>query len=89
MSSESSKLIKINKKLNSEIEKITNMQTAMEEWANKERMAIDQKRIEKLRSGLISSSELNDLIDLISNYSSINTAQKQFVLETLSHLSNV
>ena len=89
MTKDQAKLSQINEKLNEEIIKVTEMQKELESWAKNERKKMNQQRTEKLRTGKISLTELDDLIDLIERYESLDESQKQFVDSTLSQLSQL
>ena len=89
MAKDQSKLSQINEKLNEEINKVTKMQKELGSWAKNERKIINQQRTEKLRTGKISLTELDDLIDLIEQYETLDESQKQFVDTTLSQLSQL
>ena len=87
MKKSKAKLEEINQNLDNEIAKITDMKRNFEEWAQNERNVLNQKRSEKLRTGKISMNELNDIIDILEDYENSTDSQKQFVVNTLTQLS--
>jgi len=77
----------INKHLDKEIERVSQLRDEFEIWSNEKRTTFNKNRIEQLWSGDIHIEDLRRVIKIMENFDAESEENKQYVIDTFHHLS--